>query len=46
MKLFLNKKAFVAHPGTWIFVAFILGMVAAYIWINYTTISNPFCPVR
>jgi len=29
--MFKSKKAFVAHPGTWIVVAFLLGMLVMYL---------------
>ncbi|MFH1133298.1 MAG: hypothetical protein V1735_02330 [Nanoarchaeota archaeon] len=27
----MNKKAFIQHPGTWIFIAFIAGIVLTYL---------------
>lgn len=44
MKLFNNDKAFFQHPGMMIFIAFVAGLVAAYLWINYINFPNPFCP--
>ena len=38
-----NKKAIVTHPAMMFLIAFILGLVAAYLWIHYTTVPNPFC---
>lgn len=29
--MFKSKKAFVAHPATWIVVAFLLGMLVMYL---------------
>jgi len=29
--MFKNKKAFIAHPGTWIVIAFLLGALAMYL---------------
>ena len=27
----MNKKGFIAHPATWIFIAFLLGALAMYL---------------
>ena len=43
MGIFSNKKGFIQHPGVMMAIAFVLGLAAAYLWINYTTIANPFC---
>ena len=44
MKIFENKKGIVTHPVTLFFVGVVLGLILAYLWINFTTIANPFCP--
>ncbi len=43
MKIFNGKKGIVTHPVTLFFVGVVIGLVAAYLWVNYTTIANPFC---
>ena len=43
MKMFDVKKGIVTHPGFLVLVAFLAGLVVAYLWVNYTTIANPFC---
>jgi len=43
MKLFKNKKGIVTHPVGLFIIGLVLGLVLAYLWINYTTIANPFC---
>ena len=43
MKIFSYKKGFVTHPVMLFFVGVLIGLVLAYLWINYTTITNPFC---
>jgi len=43
MKIFKNKKGIVTHPVTLFFVGVLVGLILAYLWINYTTIANPFC---
>ena len=43
MGIFVNKKGFIQHPGVMIAVAFVLGLVAAYLWINFINFPNPFC---
>ena len=43
MDFLKNKKAFVTHPVVMFITALILGLVLAYLWINYTTVPNPFC---
>ncbi len=43
MKIFNAKKGIVTHPAMMFAIALILGLVLAYLWINYTTIPNPFC---
>ncbi len=44
MKIFNSKKAIITHPAAMFVIALILGLVLAYVWINYTTVPNPFCP--
>ena len=44
MKMFDMKKGIITHPGVMFLIAFILGLVVAYLWVNYTTVANPFCP--
>ena len=44
MTIFSSKKGIVTHPAMMFAIALILGLVLAYLWINYTTIPNPFCP--
>ena len=43
MKLFENKKGIVTHPVMLFFVGVIIGLILAYVWINYVSIPNPFC---
>jgi hypothetical protein len=43
MRIFNNKKGIVTHPAIMFITAVILGIVLAYLWVNYTTIANPFC---
>ncbi len=43
MKIFENKKGFVTHPVMLFVVGVILGLVLAYVWVNYTSVANPFC---
>ena len=43
MKIFENKKGIVTHPVVLFFVGVLIGLILAYLWINYTTIANPFC---
>lgn len=43
MKIFNDKKGIVTHPVTLFIVAVIVGLVVAYLWVNYTTVPNPFC---
>jgi len=43
MKFLENKKGIVTHPATMFIVAMVLGLVLAYVWINYISIPNPFC---
>ncbi len=44
MKLFNSKKGIVTHPVTLFIVGVVLGLVLAYVWVNYINIANPFCP--
>ncbi len=44
MRIFKGKKGFVTHPVILFLVGVVLGLVLAYLWVNYTTIANPFCP--
>ena len=46
MDFLKNKKAIVTHPVVLFFVGVIIGLVFAYLWVNYTTVSNPFCAAR
>ncbi len=43
MKLLRSKKAIVTHPVVLFIVGVVLGLVLAYLWVNYTTLANPFC---
>ncbi|HLC61054.1 MAG TPA: hypothetical protein VJJ52_06520 [Candidatus Nanoarchaeia archaeon] len=43
MKFLENRRAFVTHPAMLFVVALVLGLVLAYVWINYISIPNPFC---
>ena len=43
MKVF-GKKGIITHPGMMFVIALILGLVLAYVWINYINIANPYCP--
>ena len=43
MKLFKSRMGIVTHPAVMFLTAFVLGLVAAYLWINFTTVWNPFC---
>lgn len=44
MKIFENRKGIVTHPVTMFIVAVVVGLILAYLWINYVDIPNPFCP--
>ena len=44
MKFLNNKKGIVTHPVTMFIIAFVLGLVAAYLLINYTAATGLFCP--
>lgn len=44
MDFMKNKRGIVTHPAMMFVIAFVLGLVAAYLWINYVDIANPFCP--
>jgi len=44
MKIFSSKKGIVTHPAAMFAIALILGLVLAYVWINYVNVPNPFCP--
>ncbi len=43
MKIFKRKDGIITHPVTMFVVALVLGLVLAYVWINYVNIPNPFC---
>jgi len=43
MKIFDKKQGFIQHPAMMMFITFLLGLVAAYVWINYLSFPNPFC---
>ena len=43
MEILKNKKAIVTHPVTMFIIAFVLGLVAAYLLINYTAATSLFC---
>jgi len=43
MDFLKSKKAIVTHPAMMFAIALVLGLVLAYVWINYTTVPNPFC---
>lgn len=43
MKIFRNTRAIVTHPAGLFIFGVVLGLVLAYLWVNYTTIVNPFC---
>ncbi|MBS3114907.1 hypothetical protein J4448_07445 [Candidatus Woesearchaeota archaeon] len=43
MTIFNDKKGIITHPAMMFAIALILGLVLAYVWINYITIPNPFC---
>ena len=45
MKIFKNTRAIVTHPVGLFAIGLVLGLIAAYLWINYTTVANPFCNV-
>ncbi|MBI3035683.1 hypothetical protein HYY71_05165 [Candidatus Woesearchaeota archaeon] len=44
MNIFNNKKGIVTHPVTMFVIALVIGLVLAYVWVNHTTVPNPFCP--
>ncbi len=44
MKIFGNKSGIITHPAMMFVFAMVLGLVLAYVWINYINIPNPFCP--
>jgi hypothetical protein len=44
MKFLKNKKGIVTHPVTMFIIAFVLGLIAAYLLINYTAATGLFCP--
>ena len=44
MEIFNGKKGIVTHPVTMFVIALVLGLILAYVWINYVNIPNPFCP--
>lgn len=46
MKILNLKKGFVQHPAMMFVIALVLGLVLAYLWINYLAIPNPYCPVK
>lgn len=43
MRIFGNKRGIVTHPLMLFFFGVAVGLVLAYLWINYITIPNPFC---
>jgi len=43
MRIFKSKKAIVTHPVMLFFFGVALGLILAYLWINYVDIPNPFC---
>lgn len=43
MKIFKGKKGIVTHPVMLFIVGVVIGLVLAYLWVNYTKIANPFC---
>ena len=43
MDFLKNKKGIITHPAMMFAIALVLGLVVAYLWINYTTVPNPFC---
>ena len=43
MKMLDMKNGIITHPGMMFLIAFVLGLVVAYLWANYTTLANPFC---
>ncbi|MBI2657240.1 hypothetical protein HYX08_00935 [Candidatus Woesearchaeota archaeon] len=43
MKIFKSKKGIVTHPVMLFVFGVVLGLILAYLWVNYTTIANPFC---
>lgn len=42
MALFKDKIG-MAHPGWMLFIGLLLGLILAYLWVNYTNIPNPIC---
>ncbi|MDP6648488.1 MAG: hypothetical protein QGH34_03785 [Candidatus Woesearchaeota archaeon] len=42
MKFFKDKRGIVTHPVGLFIMGVILGLVLAYLWINYTSIPHPF----
>ncbi len=45
MKFLKFKKGYGAHPGWMFLIGLLIGLVLAYLWVNYTGIPNPFCAV-
>jgi len=45
MKIFKLRNGFIQHPGFLAGIAFILGLVAAYLLIKYTVAAPVFCKV-
>ena len=44
MEFLKSKKAFVTHPVMLFVFGVVLGLVLAYVWVNYINLANPFCP--
>ncbi len=44
MEFLKSKKGIVTHPVVLFLVGVVLGLVLAYLWVNYINIANPFCP--
>ena len=44
MDFLKSKRGIVTHPAMMFIIALVLGLVLAYVWINYISIPNPFCP--
>ncbi|MBI4451842.1 hypothetical protein HY637_00290 [Candidatus Woesearchaeota archaeon] len=43
MDFLKNKKGIVTHPVVLFVFGVVLGLVLAYVWVNYIDIANPFC---
>ena len=44
MEFLKSKKGIVTHPVFLFMFGVALGLVLAYVWVNYLNIANPFCP--